>query len=364
MRAATVPSSNRRPVVIAVAVVALAVVVGIWWVSRSDAPPTAAPAPSIPAPVQVPTTASTITPVRTGRVTTWQLPEPLVGLRSVAVAPDGAVWVTEQNRGQVDSLVGNHLTRYEVEKVFQGAGAFGFGWGPGGALWFTGYPGGTLGRVMPGNAINLFQPRSDAATTLGIAQASDGSMWATDPNLGAVVRIAADGTLSTVQVSHDGGQTQRPGFIVDGGDGNMWFTITDTSEIASVPVTGDPTVTRYRVPGNVTTRNIVAAGDGTLWVSLEDRPALAHIDEATGNVTIVPLRGNVPTDGVNDLALAADGTLWVTTPSATVLHVAPTGRIIEESKIPGAQYADGITIAPDGAVWVAARNDLIAKIAP
>ena len=365
MRVATVPNPNRRPVLIAVTVVAVAAAVGTWFVSRSDGSTSVAPAASIAAPVQVPATTSTVTPVHQGRVTTWQIPEQLVGLRGVAVAPDGTVWVTEQNRGRVDALEGNRLTRYHVEKVFPDAGAFGFGWGPGDALWFTGYPGGTLGRVMPDRTINLFEARSDGATTLGIAQGPDGSMWATDPNLGSLVRIGADGSLTPVIVSHDGGQTHRPGFVVDGGDGNMWFTIPDTSEVASVPATGDPKVTRYTVPGHVTPRNIVAAGDGTMWMSLEGRPALARVDEATGRVTIVPLRGQVPADGLNDLALAKDGTLWVTTPSATVLHVEPsTGKIIDEVKIPGALYADGITVAGDGSVWVAARDDLIARIAP
>jgi streptogramin lyase len=252
-----------------------------------------------------------------------------------------------------------------VENVFPDAGAFGLGWGPGDALWFTGYPGGTLGRVMPDRTINLFQARFDGATTLGIAQGPDGSMWATDPNLGSLVRIGADGSLTPVVVSKDGGQTQRPGFVVDGGDGNMWFTIPDTSQVASVPATGAPTVTKYTVPGHVTPRNIVTGAGGTLWVSLEDRPALARVDEATGHVTIVPLRGQVPTSGLNDLALAEDGTLWVTTPSETVLHVEPsTGRILDEVKIPGALYADGLTVAPDDSVWVAARDDLIVRIAP
>jgi streptogramin lyase len=48
-----------------------------------------------------------------------------------------------------------------------------------------------------------------------------------------------------------------------------------------------------------------------------------------------------------------------------VLHVDPAnGRVIEETKIPGALYADGITVAGDGSVWAAARDDLIARIAP
>jgi streptogramin lyase len=38
--------------------------------------------------------------------------------------------------------------------------------------------------------------------------------------------------------------------------------------------------------------------------------------------------------------------------------------MLDDVKIPGALYADGITGASDGSVWVAARNDLIARIAP
>jgi streptogramin lyase len=59
-----------------------------------------------------------------------------------------------------------------------------------------------------------------------------------------------------------------------------------------------------------------------------------------------------------------DGTLWITTPSATALHVNSDGKMLDDVKIPGALYADGITGASDGSVWVAARNDLIARIAP
>jgi len=47
-----------------------------------------------------------------------------------------------------------------------------------------------------------------------------------------------------------------------------------------------------------------------------------------------------------------------------VLHVTVEGRILERVRIPGAVYADGIDVASDGTVWVAARNDLIVAIAP
>ena len=365
MASSTLTRKSRAPY-IALALIAIAAIVGIVILRNGSGSTTSAPpAQAIASPAPVPTKQTTITPVHHGAVTTWQVPEALVGLRSIAVGPDGRVWVTEQNRGQVDSLEGNQLTRYQIPTLSTDAGAFAFGWGPGGALWFTGYPGGTLGRVFPDGSVNLFASRGDAATTLGITQGPDETMWTTDPNLGAVVKVGPDGTITPIEVSSNGGQTQRPGFIAPGTDGKfMWFTIPDTSQVAKVSTGSDATITRYEVPGHVTPRNIVSTGDGMFWVSLEDETALAHVDESTGKVSIVPIQGKLPVSGFNDLALAKDGSLWLTSESNMVLHVSPDGRILGEVHIPGAAYADGITIAPDGAIWVAARDDLITRIQP
>src|SRR5580765_2140161 len=106
MAATSTSRPSRTPFVI-LSVIAIGAIVGIVLLRNqgSSAPP--APVQAIPSPISVPTKTDTITPVRNGQVTTWQVPDQLVGLRSVVVGPDGRVWVTEQNRAQVDSLVGN-----------------------------------------------------------------------------------------------------------------------------------------------------------------------------------------------------------------------------------------------------------------
>src|SRR5262245_28467356 len=130
--AATSASRPSRTPFVVLALIAIAAIVGIVLVRQGSGDSAAPPVQALPAPVVVPTKTANVTPVRHGRVTTWQIPESLVGLRSVAVDPQGVVWLTEQNRAQVDSLDGNRLTRYEVGKIFPDAGAFGFGWGPDG----------------------------------------------------------------------------------------------------------------------------------------------------------------------------------------------------------------------------------------
>src|SRR5262245_35222026 len=123
MASTTMTRKSKAPFVI-LAVISVAAIVGILVIrngSGTTTPP--APAQAIASPAPVPTKQATITPKHHGPVTTWQIPEALVGLRSIAVGPDGRVWLTEQNRGQVDSLDGNELTRYEVPKLSTDAGA-------------------------------------------------------------------------------------------------------------------------------------------------------------------------------------------------------------------------------------------------
>jgi virginiamycin B lyase len=351
---------SRRPLLIA-ALVVVVLVAGVATVAARQTGHQAAVAAGLPDPVAVPSTTTAVTPHVVGSVTTWQMPAHLVGLRGIAVGPDGRVWVTEQNTAQIASLSGDQITRYALNDTFPDAGAFAFAWGADGSLWFTGYPGGTLGRVAPDGRVNEFGSRGTGATTLGAAQGRDGAMWVTDPNLGAVVRIGVDGSVTPTLVSSDGGSTHRPAFIVRGPDDAMWFTIPDTSQIGRID-TGK--LTMITVPGHVVPRNIVAAPDGVLWATMEDAPGLVRIDPTTSTAAVVPLRGSVPTAGLDDLAVAADGSLWVTTPSATVLHVTTDGQIIDRVAIPGAGYTDGVAVAPDGGVWVAARDDIIARIQP
>jgi virginiamycin B lyase len=314
-----------------------------------------------PAPIGVASATDTLKPSRSGRVTAWLLPQALSGPRDVAIGADGAVWVTEQDTGRVDAFREPTLTRYATDS-FPYVGAYALGQGPGGAVWFTGFPGGSIARLLPDGTANGFAPFDKTSATLGIAQDADGAMWVTDPQRGVLIRVGADASISQFIVHPAVGApakaTVQPRDITRAADGTMWFTDPGTGSVGRVGTESTPTVTEFPVAGGDLPRSIAAAPDGALWVTLTSQTgprAVARIDPSNGSSRIVRLD---PADGaLNDLLVDPDGTLWVSQDAGFLLHVRPDGSLIERVKLPdGIDYTDGLARAADGTIWAAATD--------
>jgi virginiamycin B lyase len=353
------PGRGWLPVVAAAVVVAVAL--GAYWMSRSDAEAPAAGS-AFPPPVRVGTTEFRLEQLGADPVTAWRLPEPLLGPRDVLVAADGTVWLTEQNRGAVDTFVDGTLTRHDTTG-FEYAGAFALAEGPGGSVWFSGYPGGAIGRVLADGRANVFAPLLPAAATIGIVQAADGVMWVADRQNGVLISVSPRGSVATWPIPVEGGSSQ-PRDLALGADGAVWFTDAGTDAIGRAVTHGDaePTFEEYPLGRGVEPRSIAAAPDGTVWVTLPEQRALAMLPVAGGTPTIVEVEGlDAPP---NDLVLAEDGSIWITEQGSDVLHVRPDGSLIERVRLPGgATYADGLAIDPNGDVWtVASDSDLLVRI--
>src|SRR5262249_24007935 len=145
----------------------------------------------------------------------------------------------------------------------------------------------------------------------------------------------------------------QPYAIASGSDGAMWFTDPSTNGIGRATLDGSSVVEgRYDI-GEYSPRGIVSAPDGSLWVALTSGPAaLLRIDPSTGESSVVPIAG--ATTGIQHVAVASDGTLWVTQ-GTYAMHIRPDGSTIEKVPYPkGVSISDtAITVAPDGDVWVA-----------
>jgi streptogramin lyase len=142
----------------------------------------------------------------------------------------------------------------------------------------------------------------------------------------------------------------------------MWFTDPATHSVGSV-TTGDvPVITEHRLTPDAQPRSIALAPDGSLWVT--DHRALVKIDPSDGSASVVTLEA---ADAVlNDLLVAPDGTIWVSEAGPYLLHVRADGSTIERVELPkGVLYADGIARATEGTIWTAATDaNMIVSVAP
>ncbi|HTG46296.1 MAG TPA: hypothetical protein VK646_01395 [Actinomycetota bacterium] len=326
-----------------------------------------APSTTFPVPQAVPVTAGALQRVGGGRATGWILPDAYAGPRDVAVQPSGTVWVTEQNKGVVAVLSQGKAVSYKVDAKFPNSGTFALAAGPGGSMWFTGYPNGNIGRILPDGTVNSFASAVDASGTVAATQADDGSMWITDVNLGVVFRIDGVGHTSVFSVPAPNGTNQRvaPYDIATGTNGRLWFTDPRTRSIGRIGVGGtEPSIVEIPTQDQADPRSIAVGRDGQVWVSFSRERGIGRLDQSTGVARMMPVQG--AQSPINNLAVAPDGSLWVTTAGREILHVRPNGGLIERIELPGdATGADGIAIAPDGTVWAAATDaNMVVEIRP
>src|SRR5262249_58688590 len=127
-------------------------------------------------------------------------------------------------------------SRYQLPAAFTDPATFKMAAGPDGQVWFTGYPGAGIGRIMPDGTANYFNQISEQSrTAVGIGSAVDGSMWITDPVGGALVKIVPTTPASVTRfaITAPSGSTKdpQPYAIASGSDGAMWFTDPSTNGI-------------------------------------------------------------------------------------------------------------------------------------
>ena len=338
---------------VASAAILLAVLLSALLGARDD--PQQVAAEPFPPSQSVPVTIDRLQPVVGDGAIGWPLPVPYAGPRDVAVTAS-AVWVTEQNKGAVDAFGDGRLIRYEVDAKFPNSGAFALASGPSESMWFTGYPNGNVGRLLPDGTVNSFSPIVDTAGTVAAVESPNGSMWVTDVNLGVVVRIDQHGQVAAFPVPPPTSTRELVGpyDIAGTADGAIWFTDPRTRSIGTI--TGSdatPMIAEHRVRDGSVPRSIATGPDGSVWVTLP-KTGIGRVDPS-GSVQPVGVR--IGNDAINNLAIAKDGTVWLTTTGRSILHVRPDGSLIRRFLMPvGAVGADGIAIGPDGTVWAAATD--------
>jgi streptogramin lyase len=152
-----------------------------------------------------------------------------------------------------------------------------------------------------------------------------------------------------------------PNEIVNGPDGNLWFTERTGAVVGRITPAG--VVTEFPIADPDPRPEGIAAGpDGNLWVALRNANAIARVT-TTGVMTLFPLPSS---DAVPiDIALGSDGAMWFTERLGNRIgRISMTGDISQYPLPTGSARPTSIASGPDGAVWFVEQNlDRIGRIA-
>jgi virginiamycin B lyase len=294
---------------------------------------------------------------------TWGFPERVHGT-SVAVGPDGVPWfgVSTQEKGlALGRLQSGKLTvePQPEEPGYEDTGPLQFD--SQGDLWFAraGEGSEALVRRDPnGTLTELSLPTGEPVSALTIG--SEGDVWFTRGGYGekseaAVGRMTPAGAVT--QFPLEAGS--HPASITVGPDGSLWFSETEAGKIGRITTSGE--VQLFPLAAKVHPQQIVAGPDGALWFgeNAQARP-YGKLSDRIGRITTDGQVSELPIPfGKGTTRLAADprGVIWFATTEGEFSSIAPSGNVGARGCVGSCgDPIEGLTLAPDGALWFAAGH--------
>ncbi len=207
-----------------------------------------------------------------------------------------------------------------------------------------------------------------AAQPQDIVQGPDGNMWFTERGANQIGRISgtSPGTIDECPVATGGLQ---PDIIVVGPDGALWYTELGSNSVGRMPPGNPAGVTRFPGIGLISPRGIAVGPDGNLWIADADGAGpkvirLSPAGTAVGSPIALPIGFNP-----RGITLGPDGNMWVgnfSTPGSVAritTGVTPALDPLAGFPVPAGTPIDVIG-GSDGNVWYAGQGTTVGKIAP
>src|SRR6266446_4391040 len=198
-------------------------------------------------------------------------------------------------------------------------------------------------------------PIRGGSQPFSITLGADGNFWFTLSNSNEVARITPRGQISYFVTP----SLSNPAFITPGPDGNIWFGEGSTGKIAFVTPAGDITEIQFSFFG--VSVGITTGSDGNMWFTDQTDNAVWRYVLSTGVFTrfVLPTPNAFP----GDITTGADGNMWFTEQAVGKFgRITPSGVITEFT---GVDSPGSIAAGPDGNIWIAsAFTAQIARVSP
>jgi virginiamycin B lyase len=255
------------------------------------------------------------------------------GPYGVAAGPDGALWVTLAQAGEIARVtLEGDVQRFKAAKQPMQITPQG---------WFTHAKG--IGRITPDGLVTKVKT---GGTPYGIVEAPDRAVWFT-----------AENTVGRFNGKFEWfGAPSTPAMIANGPDGALWFTLNATGAVGRITHDGHMTVRELptKQAGPV---GICGTHDAVWFTELQaDQLGRIGVDDA---VQELPLSPDAKPHAV--IPAQADG-VWVSLwGGSAVAHIADDGEYAEIPLEHGAE-PHGMAVGADGALWVACEAGYLERI--
>jgi len=185
-------------------------------------------------------------------------------------------------------------------------------------------------------------PIPSGSGAFDIVQGADGNFWFTLSNGTQVGRITPKGQITTFRTP----SLSNPAFMTLGPDGNVWFGEGSTGKIAFITPAGQITEHQFSFFG--VSVGITTGSDGNIWFSDQTDHAVWRYNLSSGVFT--EFKTPTPNSYPGDMTLGADGNVWFTEGVGKFAKITPAGQITEFT---GVDSPTSIAAGPDGNLWIA-----------
>jgi virginiamycin B lyase len=160
-------------------------------------------------------------------LTEFAMPNAAARPFQVALGSDGNMWVTDPGTNSIWRV--NQRGEFTQFPLRGNAQPYDITNGPDGALWFTEPGTNKIGRLpISGSPLTEYSIPTAHSGAAGIAAGTDNALWFTEKNSVKVGRIA---TTGQVTAEYSVAPAKTPDFILQGIDGNFYFTDTVGNQI-------------------------------------------------------------------------------------------------------------------------------------